>query len=248
MKQKRLLLRTLSVLMFCFLWGGLTARAEKKPWVKMENGTMTFLYGEKGNLAENEYDLNEGSDSPAWKDKSDEVTKVVFDASFKDARPTSCKDWFENFRYLTVIEGLTNLNTSEVTTMRSMFDRCSLLQSLDLSNFDTRKVTDMWFMFCGCSSLAYFDVSSFDTQNVTNMTYMFAADNIQKIFVSDKFTTDKVTDSDHMFMSCYLLSGAVGYSFDRGFYTEGKTLANTQNGFFTDVKQKDEAKYYPSSG
>ena len=44
-------------------------------------------------------------------------------------------------------------DTSEITSMFSMFSNCSSLTSLDLSNFDTSVVTNMWDMFNNCTSL-----------------------------------------------------------------------------------------------
>jgi len=44
-------------------------------------------------------------------------------------------------------------NTSNVENMRSMFDGCSSLQSIDLSSFNTTNVKDMSDMFADCSSL-----------------------------------------------------------------------------------------------
>ena len=51
--------------------------------------------------------------------------KVIFESSFSNVRPTSTKNWFHSFADLTVIEGLENLNTSNVKTMRCMFYGCS---------------------------------------------------------------------------------------------------------------------------
>ena len=240
MTDNRPIMRALSVLIAAILFGGLTAKAEKKPWVRIENNVMTFLYGEKEALLENEYELNEGNAEPAWHGMAQEIKKVAFDASFKDARPTSCYEWFKYFRSLTDIEGMENLNTSEVTTMKEMFDECYNLVNLDLSHFDTREVTDMSFMLTMSMNLGYLDLSSFDTQNVTDMTMMFFGSNVQYIFVSDKFTTSKVTKGRDMFFECELLSGAIRYDFDHRDYT----YANTTNGYFTDVKLKDDVKYY----
>ena len=72
----------------------------------------------------------------------------------------------KSFRFLVT-------NTSEVTSMATMFNGCSSLTSLDLSNFDTSKVKNMSRMFSGCSSLTSLDVSNFDTSIVTDMVYMF---------------------------------------------------------------------------
>ena len=56
-----------------------------------------------------------------------------------------------------VIDGLllrtidvTNLDTSQITDMNSMFIGCMGLTSLDLSNFDTSKVTNVSNVFVGC--------------------------------------------------------------------------------------------------
>ena len=45
------------------------------------------------------------------------------------------------------------LNTSEVSRMDAMFNRCYKLSSLDLSSFNTSNVTDLSEMFRGCSAL-----------------------------------------------------------------------------------------------
>ena len=67
------------------------------------------------------------------------TTRVVFDASFRDFRPTTTAKWFYHCKVLTKIEGLEYLNTAEVKDMSSMFWGCSALTSLDLKNFNTQK-------------------------------------------------------------------------------------------------------------
>ena len=47
---------------------------------------------------------------------------------------------FNECNKLKEIKGLNNLNTSNVTTMRGMFQLCNELEYLDLSNFDTSKL------------------------------------------------------------------------------------------------------------
>ena len=51
------------------------------------------------------------------------VSTVVIESSFAVVRPTSTHLWFEGFTALSSIQGMENLNTSEVTTMRGMFSR-----------------------------------------------------------------------------------------------------------------------------
>ena len=98
---------------------------------------------------------------------------VVFDASFRDFRPTTTARWFSGLNSLKRIEGLEHLNTSQVTDMSEMFSGCGSLTSLDLSSFDTSQVTNMRWMFDGCGSLTALDLSSFDTSRVTDMSWMF---------------------------------------------------------------------------
>ena len=110
-------------------------------------------------------------------DHRTDITKAVFDDSFAEARPTSTSCWFAVPYYetskLMTIEGIQNLNTSNVTDMNFMFGYCSGLTNLDLSHFDTGNVMFMNSMFLGCSNLKSLDLSNFDTGNVTDMVAMF---------------------------------------------------------------------------
>ena len=49
-----------------------------------------------------------------------------------------------NIKYIILSD---SFKTSNVLTMRAMFDNCRSLISLNLSNLDTSKVTEMCFMF-----------------------------------------------------------------------------------------------------
>ncbi len=81
------------------------------------------------------------------------IRKVVFDESFKDARPNSCYSWFNYCFNLKEIEGIENLNTSEVLNMKKMFYGCNNLIILDLRSFDMSNVNSIGQMFLGCSNL-----------------------------------------------------------------------------------------------
>ena len=81
------------------------------------------------------------------------VKKAKFDASFKDYLPTSIGSWFYNCQALETVEGLENLNTSNVQYAYSMFVNCVSLKVLDLSSWDMSKVTDIAEMFYNCSAL-----------------------------------------------------------------------------------------------
>ncbi|MBO4244076.1 MAG: BspA family leucine-rich repeat surface protein, partial [Bacteroidales bacterium] len=131
---------------------------------------------------------------------------VIFDDSFKNARPTSCSFWLNYCTELTEIKGLENLNTEEVKDMYNMFGHCSKLTTLDLKGFDTGKVTDMGFMFCYCSSLTTLNVSSFNTEKVDNMNCMFL--NCRSLTSLDvtSFDTKSVKGMNAMFGICSSLT------------------------------------------
>ena len=184
-------------------------------------GTLTFKCSPS--KPEGAYDLNRG-----WSAINKKIKKVVFDASFANARPTSCYMWFYGCENLTTIEGFEYFNTENVTNMRDMFGWCTSLKSLDLTNFNTENVTDMYYMFYNCTSLESLDLTNFNTAKVTNMTAMFRkCSALKTIYASDKFVTDQVTEGSDMFYHCFNLKD----------YTDSKedhTYANCgPTGYFT---------------
>ena len=218
------------------------------------NTTLTFYGGES--VPDGAFELNTGEEFPGW-GCDPHCSKVVFDESFKDVRPTSCFRWFGGSWGLTTIEGIENLNTEEVTNMSGMFYDCQSLTSLDLSSFNTAKVTNMDDMFISCSSLTSLDLSSFNTAKVENMSDMFwgcsgltsldlssfntaevtdmsnmfeDCSALTTIYVSDDFTTDNVSSSDYMFYNCSKLNnGNVSYSENN----IGIEMAKCETGYFT---------------
>ena len=134
------------------------------------------------------------------------ITKAVFDQSFKDARPKYTWNMFANCHNLLTIEGIENLNTSEVNDMDLMFLNCLCLTSIDLSHFDTKNVENMRWMFAGCENLTQLDLSSFDTKKVTDMSWMFSkCKKLTQLDLSN-FNTDVVTDAHEMFRGCSSLT------------------------------------------
>ena len=175
---------------------------DNRPYVKYADGTLTFRCGYKKILGENEYELNSGEKLPKWNTHNSKISKVVFEASFANARPTTCYAWFKNFTFLNQIEGIENLNTANVTNMSYMFKGCSNLAVLDVTHFNTAKVTIMSHMFKGSSNLAVLDVTHFNTAKVTIMSYMFkGCSNLAELDVTH-FNTAKVTTMDSMFSGC----------------------------------------------
>ena len=167
-------------------------------------GTLTFRRGLS--KPKGAYALNlEASEPGWWSTHRYEIKKVVFEASFANARPTSCYYWFCNCSELTDIEGIENLNTENVTNMRGMFFNCPNLSSLDLTNFSTGNVTDMNAMFGYCQ-LSSLDLTSFNTANVTNMYMMFiSCQNLSSLDLTS-FNTANVTEMNFMFQGCSALT------------------------------------------
>ena len=227
------------------------------------DGTLTFLYGYKRtvDVNRNEYELNSGDSIPAWNKPINNIPRVVFDASFANARPTTCYAWFRNFNKLEHIEGIENLNTEKVTDMRSMFSGCICLKSLDVTNFNTANVKDMSDMFSVCRNLAELDLSNFNTAKVTNMRSMFfECKNLAELDLSN-FNTAKVTNMGTMFYGCLnlttiyvnddfvitnkssrLFSGCTKLKGAIDKYDENKTnysFANYKTGYFTKLVGKN---------
>ena len=183
-------------------------------YAEFDNATGTLTFRRGLSKPEGAYDLNEGDNTPEWSDQSTNINKVVFDASFANARPTSCCKWFDGCTNLTQIEGIENLNTEEVTNMGSMFYACYDLTSLDLSNFDTQNVENMSDMFASCLDLKSLNVSNFDTQKVKDMNEMFYhCPSLTSLDVSN-FDTQNVEDMSYMFSSCSDLTSLDLSNFD----------------------------------
>ena len=196
------------------------------------NTTLTFYYDNvRSARTGTTYDLNTGTANPGWfTDNSyKSITKVVFNDSFSNARPTSTCVWFGRMTNLTSISGISNLNTSSVEIMNYMFYGCSGLSSLDLSGFNTDNVTSMEYMFFNCSNLVALDLGSFNTAGVTDMNYMFrGCSKLTTIYVSENWSTDAVTSSAYMFTGCTSLVGGMGTTYNANHLD--KTYAHIDGG------------------
>ena len=165
------------------------------------NATLTFYYGTRPSGA---YALNTGATRPDWNvdETSKQVSRVVFEPSFAQARPTSTAYWFYEMRNLTSITGLNYLKTDNVTTMRFMFGYCQKLNSLDVTGFNTSKVTDFIGVFYECRGLNSLDVSHFNTSQGTDMSSMFSCCSGLESLDLSHFNTGKVTNMKMMFYEC----------------------------------------------
>ena len=171
-------------------------------YAEFDKGTGTLTFRRGLSKPKGAYALNVEASDPGWLTHKDEIKEVVFDASFADARPTSCYKWFWYCTNLATIEGIENLNTENVTNMGVMFCGCQKLSSLDLTNFNTGNVTNMSGMFGYCYGLTSLDLTSFNTANVTDMGQMFVACNGLASLDLTSFNTANVMNMGHMFWGC----------------------------------------------
>ena len=262
----------LAILMCLPIYGSHAFAQEAESYAVFDEATNTLTFKHDTNKPDGAFALNEGDNAPGWYKSNDDgsnaniIKKVVFDASFANARPTNCHLWFYGCKNLTTIEGIEYLNTENVTSMSLMFSGCSALTTLNLSNFDTQSVTnmtgmfsdcralttldvsnfntqnvtDMSFMFFNCSAITTLDIAKFDTKNVTDMSLMFCSDPaLTTIYASDKFVTTACEVDENMFAECVNLVGAVPYDENK----LGKEMANYTTGYFTDIASKVAESY-----
>lgn len=106
---------------------------------------------------------------------------------------------FAEFSEVTEIEGLNNIDTSNVTNMSLMFSACMELTNLDVSSWNTSQVTNMYGMFEGCGALTSVNLSGLDTSKVTNMESMFEDCYSLTSLDLSSFDTRKVKSLESMF-------------------------------------------------
>lgn len=225
----------LSLLLMLMLLQPVMAQAQTRQMyarLDKETQTLTLYYGT--NYKKSDYEISLLYGRPLWQTTAErkKIKTVVFDESFKDARPKNCGGWFLSFEALTTIEHLDYLNTSEVYDMHLLFSNCTSLETLDLSSFNTEKVTTMATMFeksknlrsiklpkgfigsrvtrlnatfCGCENLTELDLSGSNSENVKDMSEMFyGCKALSKLALTD-FKTGQVTTMESMFLNCSTL-------------------------------------------
>ena len=162
----------LAILMCLPICGSHAFAQKAESYAVFDRYTYTLTFKHDTQKPYGAFALNEGEDAPGWYnpdnygDNRNYIQEVVFDASFANARTTSCYKWFCGCKHLKNIEGIEYLNTTNVTNMSDMFNGCGYLETLDVSNFNTQNVTDMSGMFYNCYELTRLNLASFDTRKV----------------------------------------------------------------------------------
>ncbi len=167
------------------------------------------------------------SDWP-WNSHASEITEVDIDGDGVVKAQGSLAYMFSGLSNLTTIKGLSNLQTSNITSVAHLFDGCNALTKLDLpDNFVTQSVTDISHMFDGCTNLSAIQgLDKFNTSSVTSMSYLFyKCKSLKELDLPDKFVTQSVTDISYMFDGCEILSAIQGLDkFDTSSVTSMNSL------------------------
>lgn len=205
------ILASLLMALFLLPW----AAKAQEAYVVSDGPTLTFYYDtQRSTRPGTVYSIDQKYEAeasvPAWAgiymSENKATTKVVFDPSFKDFRPTSTHAWFNYCDSLNAIEGLENFNTSSVTDMSKMFAGCTGLTSIDLTGLDTSNVTNMNGMFFNCRALTSLDLSCLNTEKLTDMSDMFSQCEALTSINLSGLNTSNVTDMVGLFRYCSSLT------------------------------------------
>ena len=203
--------RLLIAIFMCLTICGSHAFAHES-YAVFDEATNTLTFKHDTNKPDGAFALNEGRNAPGWYkpdyygDNTNIIKKIIFDASFANARPTSCYEWFCGCTHLTIIEGIEYLNTTNVTDMSDMFATCSRLTTLEVSNLETKNVTNMNSIFISIIQITTIQLSKFNTQNVTDMSWMFSDCYTLTTLDLSNFDTKNVQNMGDMFDGCTALT------------------------------------------
>ena len=100
---------------------------------------------------------------------------------------------------------LSQLNTP-LTLANNLFNHCISLVSINLSNLDTSQLTSMGHFFSGCHSLVSLDLSNFDTSNVIWIDNMFKDCYSLTSLNLQNFNINNSVVVDNMFQNCRSLT------------------------------------------
>ncbi|MFV0382185.1 MAG: BspA family leucine-rich repeat surface protein [Breznakia sp.] len=147
-----------------------------------------------GTLTIHEGELENGTRIKNW--VAEDIQHIFLDGPLVAAADSSYL--FHDLSLITTLD-LRDLDTSNVTTMFSMFGKASSLSNIDVGGWDTSNVTVMEDMFYNTSSLKSVNVSGWDTSNVTTMSFMFDGASSLEALDTSKWNTSKVESMEDMF-------------------------------------------------
>lgn len=168
-------------------------------WTLSTNGTLTIgpkSGAETGKLKE----ANTNSkDSSPWYKYRTSIKKCVFEEGVDGG--TSIAYMFYGCKNMKSIEGMDNVDASDVYRAGYAFYECKKLKSIDFSTWDC-SVEYLNWTFAYCTSLKTLDLSTWSTKNATRFDHTFyGCKKLEYVDVSTWKTT-KVFDFGGMFNGC----------------------------------------------
>ena len=181
-----------AVALVCFAQTTHAANSAKA--VVYSDGRIVYYYDDVDHSSDTGYVQQFSPTQSSAKSPSIAVTSIVIDSSYAGFKPTSLAYYFWGLKDAISITGIENIDTTEATSMASMFRACNALASLDVSRFDTSKVSGMQYMFLSCSSLKELDISSFSSAALTTVESMFqGCSSITSIYASAQFDLSRLS-------------------------------------------------------
>jgi surface protein len=116
---------------------------------------------------------------------------------------SACEDMSYMFGYnpSLISVNISNLNTKNVKTFKSMFSNCENLSGLSVANFDTSSCEDMSFMFYGCKGVKTIDFDNWDVSKVKTFDHFMAHSFMENYDVSKWNVTSACTNLNGIFHS-----------------------------------------------
>ena len=234
-------MRKICFLMALCLLSVMSIKAQsKQAYAVVEDGVLTYYYDTQRASHTTTFTVPIASSTITYDDFWHKIaklaTKIVIDPSFKDYRPTTALNLFHRYdedynsygvlSKVTRIEGIENLNTSAMTSMRVLFFGLSSLETLDVRFLDMENVETAVSMFEKCESLKTIYCNNDWSK-------------IPKLF----------STSISAFYGCNSLKGGKGttYSSDHVSFEYARPDKAGEPGYFTAVQTMLYTKYNPTT-
>ena len=130
-------------------------------WDYTQEGADYILHLHAGTLGTPEGNEGIGSLDAAFEQQ---LTQIVIDSGVIANQNSS--GLFRNLKNVQTIQGLENLDTSQVTNMSRMFEYCESLTKLNLSSWNTSNVENVSWMFNECTNLFDLNLDNWNTLKI----------------------------------------------------------------------------------
>ena len=150
--------------------------------------------------------------------------KAIDVSNLDTSHVTKMSSVFSGCYELSSIAGLDQWDTSSVTDMSSMFSNASALTSLDLSGFDTKNVENMYGMFSNASALTSLNVNGWNIGKVKSMSSMFEKTSSLTSLDLSSFGTSGITSTYCMFRNASSLISLDLTNFDTSSVTSMREM------------------------